>query len=167
MEPLGRPSSSRASGGRRNVDIPYDVKAHLAFAFEQARTLNPVKVFQAESEHMRATIEALQRHQLCRGSKQLGPGQLRPCPVGNRKCVSRDAACQKLVRPSIFRSYAEGQLPIAICSRGKDRTCQRAEDHLADFADGFGGYAAFTKRRQQAGLAVSWASRAAQVLWNG
>lgn len=43
-----------------------------------------------------------------------------------------------------------------------DGKCERAEAHLSDFAgilqvDGYGGYAALARRRQQVRLAFCWA----------
>jgi transposase len=60
------------------------------------------------------------------------------------------------------RPWGSGDPPMVAYVYAADRKGERAETHLGDFAgilqvDGYGGYAALSKRRQQIQLAFCWA----------
>jgi transposase len=60
------------------------------------------------------------------------------------------------------RPWGGGDPPMVAYVYAADRKSERAETHLGDFAgilqvDGYGGYAALAKRRQQISLAFCWA----------
>ena len=60
------------------------------------------------------------------------------------------------------RPWGSGDPPMVAYVYAADRKGERAEAHLGDFAgilqvDGYGGYAALAKRRQQISLAFCWA----------
>ncbi|MBB3359580.1 MULTISPECIES: IS66 family transposase [unclassified Novosphingobium] len=60
------------------------------------------------------------------------------------------------------RPWGGGDPPMVAYVYAADRKSERAEAHLGDFAgilqvDGYGGYAALAKRRQQVSLAFCWA----------
>ncbi|MFC0204457.1 IS66 family transposase [Novosphingobium soli] len=57
------------------ADLPDDIEVLRALVLEQARELDALKVFKAETERLKAIIDALQRHRFGRRSEQLDPDQ--------------------------------------------------------------------------------------------
>src|SRR3546814_3913327 len=65
-------------------------------------------------------------------------------------------------RRVLFRSWGGCDPPIVAYVYAPDRKAERPQFHLGDFAgilqvDGYGGYAALARRRQQIRLAFCWA----------